>query len=73
MIRQRIFEYAILFHPEERKDKDGNAIPDKTKLLLDVARVLAKDEKEVAMRAAREIPEEYLERLELVEVVVRPF
>lgn len=73
MIRQRIFEYAILFHPEERKDKDGNVIPEKTRIIADVNRVLAKDEKEVALRAAREIPEEYLERLELVEIVVRPF
>ena len=73
MIRQRIFEYAILYHPEEKKDKDGNVIRERSQLLADVKRVLASDEKEVATRAAREIAEDYLDKLDLVEIVVRPF
>ena len=35
--------------------------------------VLAKDDKEVAIRAARAIPETYLDKLDQVEILVRPF
>ena len=73
MIRQRIFEYAILFHPAEKLDANGNVVPEKSSLIQDVKRILAKDDKEVAMKAAREIPETYLDQLDLVEICVRPF
>ena len=73
MIRQRIFEYAVLYHPEEKRDKDGNVMRERSELLVDVTRVLASDEKEVATRAARALDEQYLDKLDLVEIVVRPF
>ena len=73
MIRQRIFEYAVLYHPEEKRDKDGNVMRERSELLVDVTRVLASDEKEVATRAARALDEAYLDKLDLVEIVVRPF
>jgi hypothetical protein len=42
-------------------------------LLVSPKFVLAKSDKEVAMRAAREIPETHLDKLDQVEVCVRPF
>jgi hypothetical protein len=41
--------------------------------LTDVTRILAVTLEEVSILAARTIPEEYLDKLEQVEIVVRPF
>ena len=73
MEKSRLFEYIILYHPKDKKDKDGNDITEKTKLVKGQSSYLGKDEKEVGMIAAREIPDEYLNDLERVEIVVRPF
>lgn len=69
----KLFEYAILYHPKVVKDANGNETQGPDKLLVQPTHVLATSEKEVAMRAAREIPEEYLTKLDEVEVCVRPF
>lgn len=69
----RLFEYAVLFHPKIVKDAQGNETQGPDTIVHKPAFVLAKDDKEVAMRAARMIPEEYLDRLDQVEIVIRPF
>ena len=69
----KIFEYAILYHPRSRK-VEGETQVDPSEIIVDVKRVVAKDEKTVAILAAREIPEEYLNgKLEQVEIAIRPF
>ena len=69
----KLFEYVVIHHPQPTKeDKDaGRKKP--SVLLVDVTREMAEDEKEVMIKAAREIPEEYLDRLSQIEVAVRPF
>lgn len=69
----KLFEYVVIHHPQPTKeDKDaGRKKP--SILLKDVARVIAEDEKEVMIKAAREIPEEYLDRLAQIEIAIRPF
>lgn len=69
-MKLKLFEYAVLLHPE--LDKEGKFIG-KTTLLKEPALLLAKDEQQVGMLAAREVPKEHLEHLERVEIVVRPF
>jgi len=69
----KLFEYAIIHHPKVVRDESGNETQRADKLLKGVSSVLANTDKEVAMRAAREIPEEYLERLDEVEICVRSF
>ena len=69
-MKLRLFEYAILLHPET--DEDGKELG-KTTLLKPLSSILAKDEKQVGVLAAREISEEHVEHLERVEIVVRPF
>ena len=69
-MKLKVYEYLVLLHPEV--DKDGDEVG-KTSILKDVTRVLAKDDKQVGMLAAREIPSDYLEQLERVEIIVRPF
>ena len=69
-MKLKLFEYAVLSHPEikEKGEEIG-----KTMLLKDLTRILAKDEKQVGMMAAREVPAEHLDHLERVEIIVRPF
>ena len=69
----KLFEYAVLYHPHQTKEQKDRGEQAKSKLLIDVTRVLARDDKEVTLMAARAIPEEYLDKLNQVEVAVRPF
>lgn len=69
----QLYEYAILYHPKVVKDAQGNETQGADEVLIEINSVLAKSDKEVAMRAAREIPEKYLDKLDQVEIVVRPF
>lgn len=73
MAKSRLFEYAIVHHPRQTKaEKDEGTYPASV-LLKSVTQVLATDEKEVGILAAREIPQEYLAKLETVEIAIRPF
>lgn len=63
----KLFEYAIILHGGDVKDAE------KSKLIADVSRVIASSEEQAIMLAAREIPEEYLDVLDRVQVVIRPF
>ena len=69
----KLFEYAIIHHPKVVKDAQGNETQGADVLLKSPTHLLANSDKEVAMRAAREIPESHLDRLEEVEICVRPF
>lgn len=69
----KLFEYAIIHHPKVVKDSQGNETQGADALLKEPTYLLANSDKEVAMRAAREIPESYLTKLEEVEICVRPF
>jgi len=71
MAKGTIYEYAILFHPKSKDNEENNAA--KSELLGDVTRVVATSEQEVAILASREIPEQYLGKLEQVEIAIRPF
>jgi hypothetical protein len=66
----RLFEYAVICQP--KADKDGDVVEEGA-VLVPVTAQLAKDEAQVNMIAARKIPEEYLDKLDRVQVVVRPF
>ena len=50
-----------------------DSVTDPSILIVDVKRMIAKSDNEVAIKAAREIPEEYLDKLEQVEIAIRPF
>jgi hypothetical protein len=69
-MKMKLFEYAILLHPKAGKDGQTTG---KTTILTKPTTLLAKDEKQVGMLVARQIPEQYVDRLELIEVIVRPF
>lgn len=61
----KLFEYAVIYVPTE-KDKTAT-------ILVQPTTVLAKDPKSVEMLAAKKIPAEYDDKLDQVQVAVRPF
>lgn len=74
MAKGKLFEYAVIYHPKEKKDAAGNPLETKKSIIVqDITRILAGSDKEVAMMAAKSIPDEYNEKLDDVEIVIRPF
>lgn len=73
MAQKKLYEYAILFHPKVRKDAQGNETQEPDSILVKPTLVLAADDKQVAIQAAREIPDDKLDVLDQVEICVRPF
>jgi hypothetical protein len=69
----KLYEYAVLHHPKAKRDVAGNEEPVRSKIITDVTRVLAVTPDEVSIIAARSIPEEYLDRIDQMEIVIRPF
>jgi len=70
MSKSKLFQYAIIWHPTEKQVKDDGAKP---KLVKSLDTILAADEKSVVMSASMNIPAEYKDQLDQVEIVVRPF
>ena len=68
----KLFEYVII--KNEKTDKEGNVLT-KAEILVDVTRILAKDNNQATIMAARAIPQIVVDAGELdeVQVVVRPF
>ena len=73
MAKGQLWEYAVLYHPRSRKDAEEKGVEQRSVLLVGVTHVVASGEQEVRVLAARALPEEYLDRLDDVEIVVRPF
>lgn len=69
----KLFEFAILYHPMQTKEDADKGVRPNSEIVVDVTRVLAKDVNEVTLLAARKIPENLLDKLDRVEVAVRPF
>jgi hypothetical protein len=63
--RARIFQYAVIYHPAKKGEKSVLVVEPRT--------ILATDENVAALKAARSIPEDYADKLDRVEVAVRPF
>lgn len=74
MAKGKLFEYEVLYHPKTKKDAAGNPMEEKKSILVSAPQhVLAVSDKEVAMLAARSLPEDYTDKLDDVEIVIRPF
>lgn len=70
MTKKVLFQYAILWHPTEKQEKDNGA---KSKVVQEPKTILAVDVAGASMAAAMEIPAEYKKELDQVEIVLRPF
>ena len=69
----KLFEYAVIYNPLPTKDQVDRGEKPKSELVVDVKRVLSNSDKEAAMLAARDIPEAYTDKLDRVEIALRPF
>lgn len=72
-MKKKLFQYAVLWHPKEQKATDVAASTETSKIVTEMTTVLAQDERTVGIIAARGIPDQYLEQLDQIEVIVRPF
>ena len=74
MARGKLFTYAVLFHPKEKKDAAGNVTETKRSTVVQTpTTIVATSEAEVAIMAAKAIPTEYEDKLDDVEILIRPF
>lgn len=65
----KLFQYAVIFKPNAEEEAKG----EKAALIVPITSVLAKDSQTAMILAGRLIPEEYLTRMDRLEVAVRPF
>ena len=65
----KLFEYAVIYNPTANEVKDGAT----SELVVPVKTVLATTQQNAMLLAARAIPEKYLDKLDRLEVAVRPF
>lgn len=63
-----LFQYTVLFH---KHDKDGSYLD--TEMVIEPKFALAKSEKDLVFKITREIPEEFAESSDNVQIVVRNF
>ena len=66
---KKLFEYAVVFTPTKKEVAEGN----KQEIILKPNTILAANEQAAAMQVAREIPDAYADRLDQLEVCIRPF
>lgn len=66
----QLFEYAII--AQEKRNKDGDVTED-AQILVSVTTVLALDEKQAMIFAAKDVPEGWMPKLDRVQIVLRPF
>ncbi len=70
MSKAQLYEYAIIWHPTKKQQEEQET---KAKLIVEPTTILAKDENSVLMTASMSIPVEYKDKLEQVDIVIRPF
>ena len=73
MAKGRLFEYAVIYHPKRTKDEAERNVWPKSELLGEIKTVVAQSENEVSILAARSIDTQYMDKLEDIDVVIRPF
>lgn len=65
----KLFQYAAIMHPTEKQAEEGAS----SEVIVGLDTVLAADQNAALMIAARKIPDDYMDRLERIELVIRPF
>ena len=68
----KLYEYAVVL--DEKRNQDDE-ITDDSRIVVPVTAILARDDAQAQLLAARSIPEEFLKngKLDRLTVVVRPF
>lgn len=66
----KLYEFAV--YRTEKEDAQGDLVTE-AKIVVEPAALLARDDAQAQLLAARSIPEEEMVNLDLLTVVVRPF
>lgn len=66
----QLFEYAVILQPKVTKSGDTT---EEAKLVVEPTVVLCRDQKQAELLAGRAIPEDLLDKLGRLTLVVRPF
>jgi hypothetical protein len=69
----KLYEAAIIFTPLQTKEQHERGEKPKSKLIVPITTILASNDKESDIQASRLIPEDYLDKLECIEIALRPF
>lgn len=69
----KIFQYAVIYHPLPTKEQQERGERPRSEIVVPIESIVARDEKEVAMLASRSIPEKYADKLDRLEIAIRPF
>lgn len=72
MDKQRLFQYAVILHNYKTDDKGVKTYVG-AELIVEPTMIMAKNDKEVAFKATRQIPEDKASDPDNVEILVRPF
>ena len=72
MARGMLFTYAVLYHPKVIKDAAGNEIQESTTILVPPTPIIAQNDSGARILAARSIPADFADKLEQVEILIRP-
>lgn len=68
-----LFEAAIIYNPQQTKEQHERGEKPKSEIVVPIRTLLVGSEKEADIQAARLIPEMYLDKLECIEIALRPF
>ncbi len=63
----------MIYNPLPTKEQNERGEKPKSELIVDVKRVLSNSDKEAMMLAARDIPQDFTDKLDRVEIALRPF
>lgn len=66
----KLFLYALVWHPTDKQTKDDGA---KSKVIKEITHLLANDDNTAFKMAAMQIPTEYKDQPEQVQIIIRPF
>lgn len=72
-MKSKLYQFAILFHPVQTQAQKDTGVSAKTILVKEPTSILAADDKQAGMLAARAIPEEYTDKLDQIELAITPF
>jgi hypothetical protein len=64
-----VYEYLIIHRPKAKKDEDQL----RPELIQGLRTAIASSEQEVLIMASRQIPERYQNKLDEVDIAIRPF
>ena len=65
----KLFQFAVFFSPNADSKKAGKP----AKIVVDLTTILAENEREVTLKCAKLIPDDYSDKLGELEVAIRPF